>query len=66
MPTVHVVAHDFLQRLTTGTKDRAFALSIPTHRQVPAARIPLVAALVGATNLLDPRQSIRPAPRCRS
>src|ERR1044072_1098360 len=27
MPTVTIIAHDFLQRLTKGTKDRAFALS---------------------------------------
>ncbi len=53
MPTVHVVAHDFLQRLTTGTKDRAFALSIPTVGKFPVPD-PAIAALVGATNLLIP------------
>jgi phage protein D len=53
MPTVHIVAHDFLQRLTTGTKDRAFALSIPCIGKFPLPD-PLVASLVGATNLLIP------------
>ena len=32
MPTLTVVAHDFLQRLTTGTKDRAFHAQHPLHR----------------------------------
>jgi phage protein D len=53
LPTVHVVAHDFLQRLTIGTKDRAFALSIPTIGKFPLPD-PIVASLVGATNLLIP------------
>ena len=53
MPTVHVVAHDFLQRMTTGTKNRAFALSIPCIGKFPLPD-PLVATLVGATNLLIP------------
>src|SRR3954447_25138699 len=52
MPTVHVVAHDFLQRLTAGTKDRAFALKLPTGNfPLPD---PLVATIVSATNLLIP------------
>lgn len=53
MPTVRVVAHDFLQRLTTGSKDRAFALSIPCIGKFPLPD-PLVATLVSATNLLIP------------
>lgn len=53
MPTVRVVAHDFLQRLTAGTKDRAFALSIPTIGKFPLPD-PLVASLVTGTNLLIP------------
>jgi phage protein D len=53
IPTVRIVAHDFLQRMTTGTKDRAFALSIPTVGKFPLPD-PLVADLVGATNLLIP------------
>lgn len=53
MPTVRVVAHDFLQRLTTGSKDRAFALSIPCIGKFPLPD-PLVAALVSGTNLLIP------------
>ena len=35
IPTLTVVAHDFLQRLTTGTKDRAFALSLPCIGKFP-------------------------------
>ena len=53
MPTVQVVAQDFLQRLTIGTKDRAFQLSIPTVGKFPLPD-PLVADLVAATNLLIP------------
>ena len=53
MPTLTVVAHDFLQRLTRGTKDRAFALSIPCIGKFPLPD-PLVASLVGLTDLLIP------------
>jgi len=52
-PTVTVIAHDFLQRLTAGSKDRAFALSIPCIGKFPLPD-PLVADLVTATNLLIP------------
>jgi hypothetical protein len=53
MPTLTVVAHDFLQRLTTGTKDRGFMLSLPTIGHFPLPD-PLVTSLVSATNLLIP------------
>ena len=53
MPTLTVVAHDFLQRLTTGTKDRAFSLDLPCIGQFPLPD-PAVAALVSGTNLLIP------------
>ena len=53
MPTLTVVAHDFLQRLTIGTKDRAFALSLPCIGKFPLPD-PLIAELVGCTNLLVP------------
>ncbi len=53
MPSLTVVAHDFLQRLTTGTKDRSFMLDIPTIGQFPLPD-PLVTSLVSATNLLIP------------
>jgi uncharacterized protein len=53
MPTLTVVAHDFLQRLTVGAKDREFALSIPCIGKFPLPD-PLIAGLVGATNLLVP------------
>src|SRR2546426_926135 len=53
MPTLTVVAHDFLQRLTKGTKDRAFALSIPCIGKFPLPD-PAVVALVSATDLLIP------------
>jgi uncharacterized protein len=58
VPTVTVVAHDFLQRLTTGAKDRAFALSLPCIGKFPLPD-PLIAGLVSFTNLLIP--SIDPA-----
>lgn len=53
MPTLIVVAHDFLQRLTHGTKDRAFALNLPCIGKFPLPD-PLVADLVSATNALIP------------
>ncbi|MEU7000211.1 hypothetical protein [Nonomuraea sp. NPDC046570] len=53
MPTLTIVAHDFLQRLTIGTKDRGFMLNLPAigHFPLPDA---LVTSLVSATNLLVP------------
>lgn len=53
MPMITVVAQDFLQRLTAGTKYRSFALSIPTVGKFPLPDL-LVADLVAATNLLVP------------
>jgi phage protein D len=53
VPTVTVVAHDFLQRLMSGTRDRAFALSIPCIGKFPLPD-PLVVSLVGLTDLLIP------------
>ena len=53
VPTLTVVAHDFLQRLTTGTKDRAFALSLPCIGKFPLPD-PAIAEMVGFTNLLIP------------
>ena len=53
MPTVTIVAHDFLQRLTTGTKDSSFALNLPTIGHFPLTDV-AVASLVSATNLLIP------------
>lgn len=53
LPTVTIVAHDFLQRLTHGTKDRAFAISLPCIGKFPLPD-PLVADLVSFTNLLVP------------
>ena len=53
MATVTVVAHDFLQRLTVGTKERSFAISLPCIGKFPLPD-PLVADLVTFTNLLIP------------
>ncbi len=53
MPTLTIVAHDYLQRLTTGTKDRAFALSLPCIGSFPLPD-PLVVSLVSGLNLLIP------------
>ncbi len=58
MPTITIVAHDFLQRLTNGTKERAFALSLPCIGKFPLPD-PVIAGLVGVTDLLIP--SIDPA-----
>lgn len=53
MPTLTIVAHDFLQRLARSTKDRAFAMNIPCIGTFPLPD-PYVAMLVSATNLLIP------------
>jgi phage protein D len=53
MPTLTVVAHDFLQRLTIGAKDRAFALSLPCIGKFPLPD-EAIAKLVSYTNLLQP------------
>lgn len=53
MPTITVVAHDFLQRMTVGTKERAFALNLPCIGKFPLPD-PVIAELVSATNLLIP------------
>lgn len=53
MPTITIAAHDFLNRLTTGTKDRAFFFDIPTFGHFPLPD-PLVAGIVTGTNLLIP------------
>ena len=53
MPTLRVTAQDFLNRLTHGTKDRAFRLSIPSYGNIGLPD-PVVASLVSATNLLIP------------
>jgi uncharacterized protein len=53
MPTLTVVAHDFLQRLTIGSKDRGFMLNLPSigHFPLPDA---LVTSMVAAGHLLVP------------
>ena len=53
MPTIHVTAHDFLQRLTHGKVDRAFAIKLPTIGIIPLPD-PVVASIVSGTNLLIP------------
>lgn len=53
MPTIRVTAQDFLHRLTHGTKDRAFRISIPSVGNFPLPDV-AVASIVSATNLLIP------------
>jgi hypothetical protein len=54
MPTIKVTAHDFLQRMTHGKVDRAFALRIPKFGIFPLPDV-AVAALVSGSYLLEPR-----------
>jgi uncharacterized protein len=57
MPTMTIVAHDFLQRMTKGTKDRAFLLSLPCIGKFPLPDPAVVALSVGLDLLipdLDP------------
>ena len=53
MPTIKVVAQDFLQRLTHGKVDRAFYVSIPKTDFFPLPDV-AVNAIVAGTNLLVP------------
>ncbi len=53
MPTIKIVAQDFLHRLTQGTKDRAFRISIPSIGNFPLPDA-AVAAIVSGTNGLIP------------
>lgn len=53
MPTITVIAHDFLQRLTVGTAQRDFALRIPLTGKFPLPDT-VVSSLVAASNLLIP------------
>lgn len=53
MPTLRIVAQDFLHRLGRGTKDRAFRVSIPSIGNYPLPD-PAVAAIVGGLNALVP------------
>jgi hypothetical protein len=53
MPVIRITAQDFLNRLTKGTKDRAFRIDIPTVGNFPLPDV-VVASIVSATNLLIP------------
>jgi len=53
MPTLKIVAQDFLQRLTKGSKDRSFHINIPSVANFPLPDV-VAASLVSATNLLIP------------
>lgn len=53
MPTLRIVAQDFLHRLGKGTKDRAFRLNIPSIGNF-ALPDPAVAAIVSGFNALVP------------
>lgn len=53
MPTIRVVAQDFLHRTTVGTKDRAFAISIPSYTNIPLPDV-AVTSLVSVLNALVP------------
>lgn len=57
MPTIKVVAQDFLHRLTQGTKDRAFRISIPSVGNFPIPDVlitTIVSALDGLIAAPDP------------
>lgn len=53
MPTVTVIAHDFLQRMTAGKAERKFAAGLPSIGDFPLPDS-VVMSLVTATNLLIP------------
>lgn len=53
MPTIQITAQDFLQRLSHGKVDRAFAISTPMVAHFPLPDV-AVTAIVSAANLLIP------------
>jgi hypothetical protein len=53
MPMITVVAHDFMQRMTTGTKTRAFAINIPCFGVVALPDVAVV-TIATLTDLLIP------------
>jgi phage protein D len=53
MPTIRITAQDFLNRLTHGTKDRAFKVSIPSVGNFPLPDAAVV-SIVSAVDLLIP------------
>jgi len=57
MPTLTVVAHDFMQRLTVGTKDRDFGIRIPHYGIRPLPDFGVV-SMISATNLLIPHPDL--------
>jgi hypothetical protein len=57
VPTIRIVAQDFINRMTKGTKDRAFKIEIPSIGNFPlpdAAVVALVSGLNGLIPLPDP------------
>jgi len=53
MPTIKIVAHDFLQRLTRGKVDRAFVFNAGSINNFPVPDA-IIVSLVSAANLLIP------------
>jgi phage protein D len=53
MPTIRITAQDFLNRLTHGTKDRAFKVNIPSVANFPLPDAAVV-SIVSAADLLIP------------
>lgn len=53
MPTLTVVAHDFMQRMTTGSKTRTFAIDLPCLGVIPVPDAAVV-SLVSLSDLLIP------------
>src|SRR5262249_8388773 len=53
MPTIRITAQDLLNRLTHGTKDRAFKVSIPSVGNFPLPDAAVV-SIVSAVDLLIP------------
>jgi hypothetical protein len=58
IPTMTVVAHDFLQRLTVGSKDRAFARNIPCIGKFPLPDDQIASLLAEANHLIPDVDSV--------
>jgi hypothetical protein len=52
MPTIKIVAQDFLNRLTKGTKDRAFKIELPSIGNLPLPDLAVTGIVSGLNGLI--------------
>jgi len=52
VPTIKIVAQDFLNRLTRGTKDRAFKIELPSIGNLPLPDLAITGIVAGSNGLV--------------